>query len=375
MELLISKNIARLRRERNITQDELASALDVTPQAVSNWERGGYPDITLLPGLANYFGVSIDELMGNDELGQENDKKEYRRKYLELDSPAERYRHAMTYHRKYPSDPSIMNDAVLNCRDMIADEPELRTQYLPAVRELCEKMMDKPLFREYALRYMTALCDENELEFWLKQAAVSSHYTRRGNLIGRYLTLRDDANADIQRSLRNLENFSVFLDTRCSDTLGPVKKAEYHRNMLAQMDVLRTDGKLPDGWLILYGYKSLVLAACLFGAEQPEDGWTAFENGMAMMKTWFAFPDDAVLGLGGGELFGGLRIRKNWHHAVDPSGRAHRLFDTITLFFYTPERLHDFLTDPRWAWFDSVRSDPRFVRAVEWAGSPDDLQN
>ena len=61
MELLISKNIARLRRDRNLTQDDLATALDVTPQAVSNWERGGYPDITLLPGIANFFGVTIDD--------------------------------------------------------------------------------------------------------------------------------------------------------------------------------------------------------------------------------------------------------------------------------------------------------------------------
>ena len=57
----IGANIARLRREHNMKQDELAEMLDVTPQAVSKWENGAsMPDIALLPKLANIFGVTID---------------------------------------------------------------------------------------------------------------------------------------------------------------------------------------------------------------------------------------------------------------------------------------------------------------------------
>ena len=47
------------------TQSELAVLLSVSPQAVSRWENGqAFPDITLLPLLAKYLNVSIDELMG-----------------------------------------------------------------------------------------------------------------------------------------------------------------------------------------------------------------------------------------------------------------------------------------------------------------------
>ena len=61
----IGANIARLRREHNMKQDELAEMLDVTPQAVSKWENGAsMPDIALLPKLANIFGVTIDDLFG-----------------------------------------------------------------------------------------------------------------------------------------------------------------------------------------------------------------------------------------------------------------------------------------------------------------------
>ncbi len=58
--------IAELRRKKNMTQEELAAELGVTPQAVSKWENDlSCPDITLLPQLARLFGVTIDELLGN----------------------------------------------------------------------------------------------------------------------------------------------------------------------------------------------------------------------------------------------------------------------------------------------------------------------
>ncbi len=68
MELNIGSAIRRLRQERNITQEELATAIGVTAQAVSKWERAeGYPDITLLPEISEYFGVTLDTLCGLDE--------------------------------------------------------------------------------------------------------------------------------------------------------------------------------------------------------------------------------------------------------------------------------------------------------------------
>ncbi len=69
MNLLIGENIKRLRRERNLTQEELAAHLGISFQSVSKWERGdGYPDITLLPAIAHYFHISVDELIGTERL-------------------------------------------------------------------------------------------------------------------------------------------------------------------------------------------------------------------------------------------------------------------------------------------------------------------
>ena len=61
----IGKKIVSLRKQKNMTQMELADRMGISFQAVSNWERGNsMPDISKLPELAEIFGVSLDELLG-----------------------------------------------------------------------------------------------------------------------------------------------------------------------------------------------------------------------------------------------------------------------------------------------------------------------
>ncbi|MBD5114415.1 MAG: helix-turn-helix transcriptional regulator [Ruminococcaceae bacterium] len=57
--------LKNLRKSKGITQEQLAEAVGVSPQAVSKWEMNGYPDTPLLPMIADYLGVTIDELFGN----------------------------------------------------------------------------------------------------------------------------------------------------------------------------------------------------------------------------------------------------------------------------------------------------------------------
>lgn len=65
MQLHLGAKIRELRHRDNRTQEALAEALGVTPQAVSRWEAcGSYPDMNLIPSIAGYFGVTIDELFG-----------------------------------------------------------------------------------------------------------------------------------------------------------------------------------------------------------------------------------------------------------------------------------------------------------------------
>lgn len=60
----LGAKILQLRKERNITQKELGEAVGVSIQAVSKWERGGTPDVDMIPRIAHHLGVSISELFG-----------------------------------------------------------------------------------------------------------------------------------------------------------------------------------------------------------------------------------------------------------------------------------------------------------------------
>ncbi len=61
----IGSNIKLLRRTKGVTQEELSAALHISCQAISKWENEAcQPDISLIPAIANYFGVTIDELFG-----------------------------------------------------------------------------------------------------------------------------------------------------------------------------------------------------------------------------------------------------------------------------------------------------------------------
>ena len=64
MDMTIGKRIAHLRKEKGLTQEELAGHMGISPQAVSKWENDQTcPDISALPKLARLFGVTVDELI------------------------------------------------------------------------------------------------------------------------------------------------------------------------------------------------------------------------------------------------------------------------------------------------------------------------
>ena len=67
----LADNIKRLREAKNVSQEKMAQALNVSYQAVSKWETGkSLPDITLLPLISRYFGITIDELLMAEQLDE-----------------------------------------------------------------------------------------------------------------------------------------------------------------------------------------------------------------------------------------------------------------------------------------------------------------
>ena len=85
MNIFLSDQLKKLRKEKGNTQEELAMHLGITTQAVSKWERDeGYPDITLLPAIASYYNVSVDDLLSVGKIEKEKKLREYGDKNAEL---------------------------------------------------------------------------------------------------------------------------------------------------------------------------------------------------------------------------------------------------------------------------------------------------
>ena len=74
MTIYLGENIKRMRKERELTQEELAGFLGVSYQSVSKWERSeSFPDIMILPEIAGFFKVSVDELLGINKSENEHE--------------------------------------------------------------------------------------------------------------------------------------------------------------------------------------------------------------------------------------------------------------------------------------------------------------
>lgn len=105
MTIYLSENIKKFRRDQNLTQENLADFLGVTFQSVSNWERGeSYPDITMLPDIAAFFKISIDELMGANKAQDETEIKRLLEEHDNLTDEKLILKAITALREKYPSD-------------------------------------------------------------------------------------------------------------------------------------------------------------------------------------------------------------------------------------------------------------------------------
>lgn len=145
--LKLSENIAILRREKKITQEELADFVGVSKASVSKWENGqSMPDILILPRLATYFGVTIDELIGYEP---QLSKEQIKRKYKELAENFVKmsFAEAMEESRKmvkkyYSCYPFLYQVSVLWLNHYMLAEEGKQQEIFGEILRLCEHILD-----------------------------------------------------------------------------------------------------------------------------------------------------------------------------------------------------------------------------------------
>lgn len=147
MNIQMGETIKRLRNQKNITQEDLAVAMNVSAAAVSKWETGiTLPDISLLPQLAYFFKVSIDELMNYSESKMEQDIITFMEKHtetVEKYAPDEALALSTAALQQFPNDYRVMIiyawDLIGGCAD---NDLSQILRYEKELEKICERILN-----------------------------------------------------------------------------------------------------------------------------------------------------------------------------------------------------------------------------------------
>lgn len=144
----IGTTIKRLRRERDITQEQLAEYLGISTGAVSQWEYDRTaPDITQLPLLANIFDVGADELLEIDGKKKDESIQVFLEKYDELSNKGDlmsRFDLTKEAYRKYPNDSRVIEKYIgeLFNDPNYLEEPLGEEVHKDELIRLCENVLE-----------------------------------------------------------------------------------------------------------------------------------------------------------------------------------------------------------------------------------------
>lgn len=156
----LGENLKSLRRKMDLTQEDLANILNVSVQSISRWETNmGYPDIELLPAIANFFNTTIDFLLGLD-ITKKNEKIEMILKDIydcktkgELKRGVEIAREGLN---EFPNNYQIMS-SLSSCLFNLGETDEEKRQNNQEVIVLCESILQGSTddsIRQYAMQLL-----------------------------------------------------------------------------------------------------------------------------------------------------------------------------------------------------------------------------
>lgn len=361
MSLYIADTIVKRRRELNLTQEELASRIGVSAQAVSNWERkAGYPDVLLIPSLANALGISTDELFGIGRLSETEILEKCRCELRQLSSDEERKACLIRYCHQYPNTYCVLGwIAWIVYREYRNDE-----KMITFAKKLGRRILDECTDtddRIAAGKVLAFICDDDEAEQYIN--TFEDYVIIRPNIIGRRLWDKGDcASAHNYFDLEMVLLFGYIFgrSTYCND--NPEKAVKCYEFRIDLMKTLGY-GEVPDGWLGNFGLSHIRLASAHFACGNKELGYKCLEDALLIYEKWYAHSKDEKLSVGRLAMFDNVHLIRN--------GRNSRVFigdNEYENYGVWETNMSEALTDDvSWNWFDSVRGENKYTEIVSKA--------
>lgn len=339
MKLSIGANIKRLRNEKNITQEEFSKFIGVTFQTVSKWENENfYPDIELLPSIASYFEISVDDLIGCNQVLSEKKIEDYINKFHSLTNDSEKVLLMKNAYIEFPKDWRIIDSYILA---MVSDQKHLN-ENISEIRRLCRKTLNECTdqhFRDNAILNMILICDDYEIEEWCSKISIDLRGVFKAS---RYMYREQWDLYNKQNDLNQYCNLFVFLLNLRPMNCSASQSIECQKIGLKIIEVIFGDNC--DGILNVRSIIKMRLATALFENGEKDEGYKVLEEAVNDWLKWFDIPADKVLSLDS-------NIFETWQEV--------KSFP----FAYTPEYVISMFNN--WEWFNSVREEERYKELKE----------
>lgn len=371
--LPIAEIIRNKRREKNVTQDELAQALGVTFQSVSRWENGvAYPDIELIPKIALFFGITTDELLGaNEEARRAEQEKRWHEvfnAFCNEKSSKEKFNIAMKAYKEFGD----MFYATQVCELIVEADVLPREEGLPILRKLAVEVLNNPgsiSNQTSVIELVYKYEDENKLSEWNKY--IADEQGVRKVLARRYAYQNDIQKFNRQLQLNRWYSLTYSFDSEFGKRhhewyFDPFASVNGQKTILNMIDAMRDPSVEIDAWIRRRAFTHIRLAAAYFGVgmvkpemfdEMREKGYEALGKGVELYETIFHIPVEQVLSFNH-PIFDLINVSVS--SSFYPDGECAKSC-VHSVYLHAISALTS-LTG--WAWFDDVRNEERFKACI-----------
>ena len=296
MKLKFAENLRALRKAKDITQEELAEKLCVSGQIVSRWETGiTYPDIELLPVIADYFDVTVDKLLGavKSEGGEAPDEM-----YDRLNAITDHHERIILLkemHRDYPHDMSVLYN--------LCGETDDITEQRRYTNELLSEC-DISVYNQRAIEWMVnAETDEAQLASFLNRFATEGNRSRDCLLEGRYFYRKEYEKYEPLKQAHAM--LALICDvfprlTPNADVQSRLWSSEVKLNLINHLtgtsgkSIVAGDG-VPDLWFSARFDIGTYYANQLAASGKTEEALSSLEEIVDLCEAYFSLPNEAEL--------------------------------------------------------------------------------
>lgn len=212
MKLKLGEKIYEYRRKMNMTQKQFAEKLGVSYQSVSRWENEQtYPDIELIPSIADIFKISIDSLMGIEEIERKNQANaifdSFRHEANKQDFDVEKAKNLLCEIRRDFIDIENSWYSWTRDNDKFLSHPKI----LPEVRNVAEAYFSINPVDHAVLQTMAYIEDEKNIESFLKKHSTIVNNSKHELLFKRYLRKGDNEKLEPERRYKFFESVITLL--------------------------------------------------------------------------------------------------------------------------------------------------------------------